>query len=314
MGSRTPLSRFRPLLESTHSERLRSRIMIYEAKREDLFTQRQGEIASVPLLSTDRLRRSLGPDSGAETFYIMGSGASIENLTDEHFVQIASQTSVGINSWGVHQFVPDIYSFESVPWVGDGQDFARAMSLLNRHDICARKPEVIILRPKTAPEIENLKVLPDVLRDSVSFYGRVAPATRRYSNLLADVARYFDQVVPRFPSVVLDSGASVVRMVVLGIILGFRRIVLAGVDLNGSPYFWEKRPEYLLSLAAASPINNQLTSTHETLSSVNRPFEVRKMLRALDCFFQAERGGQLLVASPDSALAEFLPVETWEKN
>lgn len=288
--------------------------MIYEAKRENLFTQRQGGIASVPLLSTDRLRRSLGPDSGAETFYIMGSGASIDSLTDEHFVQIASQTSVGINSWGVHQFVPDIYSFESVPWVGDGQDFARAMALLNRNDIRARKPEVIILRPKTALEIENLNVLPDDLRDSVSFYGRVAPATRRSSNLLGDTARYFDHVFPRFPSVVLDSGASVVRMVVLGIILGFRRIVLAGVDLNGSPYFWENRPEYLLSLAAAPPVNNQLTRTHETLSSLNRPFDVKTMLRALDSFFQTERGGQLLVTSPDSALAEFLPLETWDKS
>lgn len=314
MGSRTPLSRFRPLLELPASQRLRSGIMSYEAKRENLFTRRQGEIASVPLLSADRLRRSLGPDSGAETFYIMGSGASIENLTDEHFVQIASQTSVGINSWGVHPFVPDIYSFESVPWVGDGQDFARSMALLNRHDIRVRKPEVIILRPKTATEFENLKVLPDDLRDSVSFYGRVSPATRRYSNLVGDIARYFGHVVPRYPSVVLDSGASVVRMVVLGIILGFRRIVLAGVDLNGSPYFWEKRPEYLLSLATAPPVNNQLASTHETLSSINRPFGVKTMLRALDCFFQAERGGQLLVTSTDSALAEFLPVETWERS
>lgn len=105
-----------------------------------------------------------------------------------------------------------------------------------------------------------------------------------------------------------------VRMVVLGIILGFRRIVLAGVDLNGSPYFWEKRPEYLLSLATAPPVNNQLASTHETLSSLNRPFDVKTMLRALDSFFQAERGGQLLVTSTDSALAEFLPLETWEKS
>lgn len=314
MGSRTPLSFFRPLLEISASHRLRSRIMIHDARRETVFTQRRGELSSVPLLSTERVRGSLGPDSGANTFYILGSGASIESLTDEHFLQISRQTSVGINSWGVHPFVPDIYSLESVPWVGDGRDFARSLALLNRDDIYARQPEILILRPKTADEIGNLKVLPDNLRGLVSYYGRVAPATRKYSNLVGDVTRYFDHVVPRYPSVVLDSGASVVRMVVLGIILGFRRIVLAGVDLNESPYFWEKRPEYLLSLAGAPPVNNQVTSTHETLSSLNRPFDVKTMLRALDCYFQAERGGQLLVTSPDSALAEFLPLETWEKS
>lgn len=314
MGTRTPLSSFRPLLELSASQRLRSRIMIYEAKRETLFSKRQAEIASVPLLSVDRLRRSVGPGSGANTFYIMGSGASVESLTDQHFEQIASQTSVGINSWGVHQFVPDIYSFESVPWVGDGQDFSRTMALLDRDDIRARQPEIIILRPKTVAEIENLEVLPRSLRGLVSFYGRITPATRNRTNLDGDVARYFNQVVPRYPTVVLDSGASVVRMVVLGIILGFRRIVLAGVDLNGSAYFWEKRPEYLLSLAGEPPVNNQVTSTHETLTSLNRPFDVVAMLRALNHFFQAERGGRLLVSSPDSALAKFLPLETWEES
>ena len=271
-------------------------------------------MASVSLLSPDCLRGKLGPDSGADTFYILGSGASIEDLTREHFDHIAQNSSVGINNWGVHPFVPDIYSFESVPWVGDGQDFPRAMGLLDRGDIRARRPDILILRPKTSSEIDKISVLPDELRTSVSFYGRVTPATRESRNLAGDIAGYFAHVVPRYPSVLLDSGASVVRMTVLGILLGFRRIVLAGVDLNGSPYFWERNPDYLADLVSLPPVNNQVTSTHETASSSNRPFDVITMLRALGVFFQTEKGGQLLVTSPDSALAEFLPIETWGNN
>lgn len=314
MGSPTSLSFFRPILELSASRSIRLRIMGTEARRESSFALGQADIASVPLLSPDRLRDKLGPGSRADTFYILGSGASIEDLTSAHFDHIAGQTSVGINNWGVHPFVPDIYSFESVPWVGDGQDFPRALGLLDRGDIRSRQPEILILRPKTASEIGNISVLPLELRTSVSFYGRVTPSTRESKNLAGDIAGYFASTVPRYPSVVLDSGASVVRMAVLGILLGFRRIVLAGVDLNGSPYFWESNPDYLSNLAGPPPVNNQVTSTHETASSSNRPFDVMTMLRALDVFFQAERGGQLLVTSPHSALAEFFPLETWGKG
>ena len=73
-----------------------------DARRENSFTLRQAETAFVPLLSPDRLRGKLGLDSGADTLYILGSGASIEDLTSAHFDHIAKQTSVGVNNWGVH--------------------------------------------------------------------------------------------------------------------------------------------------------------------------------------------------------------------
>lgn len=305
---------FRPVLEHSASGSIRSKIMERDARRESSFTVRQAEIASVSLLSPDSVRGKLGPCSEADTLYILGSGASIEDLTNANFDHIAKNSSIGINNWGVHPFVPDIYSFESVPWVGDGQDFLRAMRLLDRDDVRSRQPEILILRPKSHSEIDKISVLPNELRTSVSFYGRVTPATRESRNLAGDITRYFAHTVVRYPYVVLDSGASVIRMTVLGILMGFRRIVLAGIDLNGSPYFWERNPKYLSDLAVPRPVNNQVTRTHETTSSSNRPFDALTMLHALDVFFRTEQGGQLLVTSPDSALAEFLPIETWGKT
>jgi hypothetical protein len=304
----------RPLLELPVSRPVRSRIMATEAQRELAFVKRQAAIASLPLLSTERLSRKLESKSEAETFYVLGSGSSIEDLTEAHFDQIAGQASVGINNWGVHPFIPDIYSLESVPWVGDGEDFVRAMRLLDRSDIVSRRPEILILRPKTASEIDQIIQLPSSLRNSVSFYGRITPATRHSGNLGGDMSEFFANIAPRCPSLVLDSGASVVRMVVLGILLGFRRIVLAGVDLNGSPYFWESNPTYLQGLTSSPPVNNQVLARHETASTSNRPFDVITMLSALGRYFHTQRGGQLLVTSPHSALAQFLPLETWEEH
>lgn len=312
---RSPLaSLLRSLLELPISQSIRSSIMERESRKDDLFTSSQAQAAGVRLLSISDLQRRLGPKSQAETFYILGSGASIEDLTRVHFNHIGKQASVGINNWGVHPFVPDIYSLESVPWVGDGQDFSRAMRFLDREDIYSRQPEILILRPKSASEIEQISVLPGNLRASVNFYGRVTPATREDSNLVGDIAEFVTNISLRYPSVILDSGASVVRMVVLGMLLGFRRIVMAGVDLNGSPYFWETNPQYVSHLVSPPPVNNQVSSKHETTSSSNRPFDAITMLRALDDFFRSERGGQLLVTSPNSALAEYLQLETWGKR
>jgi hypothetical protein len=37
--------------------------------------------------------------------------------------------------------------------------------------------------------------------------------------------------------------ASISALVMFGVIAGYREIVLVGVDLNNSKYFWEERPE-----------------------------------------------------------------------
>lgn len=301
----------RPMLEISTSQILRSRIMDKESNNEEIFTVQQAEAFLLRHFSSRDFRRKLGPKSAAKTFYVLGSGASIEDITNVQFDHIGAQASVGINNWGLHPFVPDMYSLESVPWIGDGKDFSRAMQFLDREDIRLRQPEILILRPKTASEVHQISVLPPELKASVSFYGRVTPSTREAKNLGGDIKYFFSHIAPRYPSVVMDSGASVVRMVVIGMLLGFRRIVLTGVDLNGSPYFWEKNPEYLFNLTSPPPVNNQLSFAHETTSSSNRPFDVITMLRALDNFFRTEREGQLLVTSRHSALAEFLPLETW---
>lgn len=309
-----PVHFYRParkLIEVPFARPARLAIMMREAKRDESFATRQAHEASVKLLDLGELASRCRLPVRGDSFYVLGSGSTIEDLSEANFQEIARHTSVGINNWGVHPFVPDMYSLESVPWVGDGQDFVRAMQLLDRRDILSRQPDVLILRPKTSHENAMVRFVPAALRESVSFYGRVIPSTRDSRNLAGDIAQYFFRIAPEYPSVVMDSGASVVRMVTLGILLGFRRIVLCGVDLNGSPYFWERNPEYLSDLDTPAPVNNQKNTTHETNSSSNRPFGVTPMLTFLDEFLRGELGGELLVTSPESALAEYLPLETW---
>ena len=314
MSSRVLAPILRHLLETPLSGQLRRRIMSKEAEREVEFVQRQASRASVQTHSTGEFSSMLGPSREIDTLFVLGSGASIEELSTENFREIALQRSVGINNWVVHPFVPDFFSFESVPWVGDGQDLPRALQSLHRREIVDKNPLLLILRPGTEDGISNLRFVPEALRTRVRFYGRVSPATRSPQNLTSDIGCFFRHISPHPYDVVMDSGASVVRMVTLGILAGFRRIVLAGVDLNGSPYFWERNPRYLDNLVGPAPVNNQSGGAHETTDSGSRPFSAVTMLIALSDYFRSERSGELLIASRSSALGAYLPTIEWRES
>ena len=307
--------KFRGLARASAESRLggflRKIAMSKDARVESRFTSGQATAAGVKNLGSSDFFTRYGPSNGVDTLYVLGSGSSVNKLTSNQFEEIATQRSVGINTWDVHPFVPSFYSFESVPWVGDGRDFCRSLSILRRDDIVHRDPAILILRPKKSSEFQALTEVPRELQSNIHFYGRVTPATRNRVNLLDDINYFFESVLTKHPGIVLDSGASVVRMVALGIIMGFRKIVLVGVDLNGSPYFWEQKPDLLENLRSERPVNNQQSEIHETTMSASRPFGAVVMLQHLAEYLRINCGGELLNASESSILTKVLPAQRW---
>lgn len=307
--------KFRGLARASAESRLggflRKIAMSKDARVESRFTSGQATAAGVKNLGSSDFFTRYGPSNGVDTLYVLGSGSSVNKLTSNQFEEIAIQRSVGINTWAVHPFVPSFYCFESVPWVGDGRDFYRSLSFLGRDDIVRRDPAILILRPKKSSEFQALTEVPRELQSNIHFYGRVTPATRNRVNLLDDINYFFESVLTKHPGIVLDSGASVVRMVALGIIMGFRKIVLVGVDLNGSPYFWEQKPDLLENLRSERPVNNQQSEIHETTMSASRPFGAVVMLQHLAEYLRINCGGELLNASESSILTKVLPAQRW---
>jgi hypothetical protein len=100
-------------------------------------------------------------------------------------------------------------------------------------------------------------------------------------------------------------------MAVLGMLLGYRKIAFVGVDLNGSPYFWEANPSYLEERGPTTLANNQQPGGHETLSKATRPFSVLEMIEALADYVSGSLDGHLSVVSNSSELAAFLPQHMW---
>lgn len=292
---------------------IRAVVMGSEALAESALVKSQARKSLATALNWKSLSAVLEIKPEADTFFVLGSGSSIEDLTTKNFMEIERNRSVGINNWPVHSFVPDFFSFESVPRVGDGMDFPRALQLLSRKDIVERRPPVLVLRPNTGAELRFLNLVPLELRRKTFLYGRITPATRLAERLNDDFGFFFRSTALRHPSVLMDSGASVVRMAVLGILLGYRNITFAGVDLTNTQYFWERNPAHLQNLVGPAPVNNQLNSVHETLLTGNRPFSVAEIIGRLSAYVKEALGGRVSVTSPQSALSQFLEPHPWKE-
>lgn len=285
--------------------------MGFEASRERRFVSNQARKSGVFLWERDKFLSNLKPKPLSDTFFILGAGSSINNLSLGNFNEIASHYSVGVNTWPVHSFVPDFYSFECVSWIGDGFDLSRALQSLGRKDILEAKPPILLLRLKTDSEISQLQALPKGFQGPLFFYGRVSPSTRKESNLEGDLTWFHKTQNNSTPQIVVDSGASIVRMISLGIFLGYRRIVLTGVDLNNSPYFWQENDFYAPQLRQFPVYSRQTGPSHETLDTARRPFTSTDMIRELAHVVTNSFDGTIYVSSQESSLASILPIYPW---
>lgn len=109
----------------------------------------------------------------------------------------------------------------------------------------------------------------------------------------------------RWRDVHLSCRASLSTLIYIGVIHGYRHIVLCGIDLNDSRYFWQDEtdepPEYDLVPVAADG------ERHKTLDpDLGLPIDL--VVRVFQEELLTPLGISLHVASTTSALAAFLPV------
>ena len=252
----------------------------------------------------------------SDTLFILGSGCSVNELTSKNFDEIRKNVSVGINVWVAHEFVPDVYSLESGTLPLTPIDSAQRGYLaeqLKRQEVLEKKPKIILLRPAAPSVLEQFVAIPEPLRDRTYLYGRANLPEFGREIAGAEVGRIARRFLGQEHSrpVVPDNGASVVRLIFLGLKSGFKKIVLVGIDLNLNPYFWLspdgqlRRPELAELFPRASGV------PHETTAATDRPHNTLDVIRWLSEKLARDKTAQLFAASASSHLAEFLDLFPW---
>jgi hypothetical protein len=249
--------------------------------------------------------------------YIFGNGASVNALTESDFEEIGMGASIGTNAWPLHPFVPDIFSFEfSRHSLSPDPELEWLVGRAERKILLRQERALLFLRPGLPAGAGAMVPLSLAGKEQAFLYGRANLFSSNLRALDSDLKQLMRAVASGSlnPLALPDNGSSVVRMIFLSLILGFRKIVLTGVDLNNSPYFWfdstfiERHGDF----TSQSPRNSSDALLTEDTSS--RPFETSLLITRLAQMARKILGASILVASESSALAAVLPVHEFKKR
>lgn len=240
----------------------------------------------------------------SDTLFVLGSGTSINEMTDRMWDEIKAANSIGFNNWMLHSFIPTYYMRESKSNYRANPEFLRLIKAKCKQ--YASTPMVLRgFKDQERDDMLGPREFPEALRSNLCMPLHLdVPAGSE------DELRTFLRLWRRlgflfWRDVHLSCRASLSTLIYIGVIHGYRHIVLCGIDLNDSRYFWQDwtdvPPEYDLVPVAAEG------ERHKTLNpDLGLPIDL--VVRVFQEELLKPLGISLHVASGTSALAAFLPV------
>lgn len=241
-----------------------------------------------------------------DTLFVLGSGASINTIGEKGWETIKKNNSIGLNYWPIHDFVPSLLMFE-MPRGERGKIFYDV--LLKKKDLYLKTPLIFKGLYKNRRDfygIERVKSLfhKDLidtiyLSNELSIPGRNEKEfTKGLKHL--DFLGFFSNK-KRIGSLGQYRG-TVTCAIIFGIKAGYKKIVLCGVDLNDTKYFYEESAQYYSDKGIEVPISGQTTTIHKTNIALPNVLPVSNAIVLLNEFFEKKYKGKLYVANKKSAL------------
>jgi hypothetical protein len=235
----------------------------------------------------------------SDRVFVFGSGASLNELAEDEWTAIAEHDTFGFNAFYRQRWVRTDFHllrggvYGELRWRPHGYEV---------RDLIAANPlyadTIFLLQEEYLGHFANTLVGRGLLpRGARIFRYRTLPGPGLPSRSLADGVRH--------------SPGTLADCVNLAALLGWREIVLAGVDLYDSRYFWLP-PDKTLGY---DPVSGNVVASDVNTVRGNRPEDAHNTATAgvveqMDAWGRtlAEDGVTLSVYNPRSLLAEVLPV------
>jgi hypothetical protein len=259
--------------------------------------ERNGRMASFGQLHDVDLRKWKNSD----TLFILGSGPSINEISVERWAAISNHDTIGINFWLYHRFVPTMYASESqvrglYPQASvaynsiaerRAEDYVHTLKIIfNMH---LKGQHEVFNWPRewkrgffTAPD------LPLPARNETELEYGLRYLRLRHAFDRRNKARY----VFRYCS-------TVTAVIALGMMLGYAKIVLCGIDLKAQEYFYQD-PELYPQTANLEIVPRQ--AKHATIVAVPWRVPADSVILLMDRELLQPAGVQLYVENRSSAL------------
>jgi len=241
-----------------------------------------------------------------DTLFILGSGASINTINEKGWETIKKNNSIGLNYWPIHDFVPSLLMFE-MPRGERGKVFYDV--LRKKKDLYLKTPLIFKGLYKNRRDfygIERVKSLFDedlidtiYLSHELSIPGRNQKEFAKGLKHLDAMGFFSDK---KQISSLGQYRGTVTCAIIFGIKAGYKNIVLCGVDLNDTKYFYEESAQYYKDKGIEVPISGQTTTIHKTNIALPNVLPVSNAIVLLNEFFEKKYNGKLYVANKKSAL------------
>lgn len=250
------------------------------------------------------------PSSDA-VFFVLGGGPSINFLQTLEWSHIGDNTSLGINNWMVHAFEPTYLMIEPIR--------------PNDHNlsIIEWQYKSIVAYAKTTKCSFLIKDFGSYGSKSLDFLSRKYPERSFVIPKFSIAGRTLgtQRFVGRFlskwgfdKSFFLFSRVSVTLAISFAISLGYKKIVLCGVDLNDASYFFEDNSFQSRSGIDLPPGSGQTNaSVHSTMDKNVRKLTAEDAIKVFYDEILKKNEIDLYVGSDTSLLSRWLPLYSWPR-
>lgn len=166
----------------------------------------------------------------SDTLFILGSGDSINSITEEEWKIIKSKDSIGLNFWLYHKFIPNFYCYE------EGDDDERNNIFYKNLKLKEEEYKSVIFLVKSIQwhGLDYSSIPKKLIKNH-----KISTEIEAFSSSRKEMIKFYNKLKIRHTKTLVQARASISYLIYLGYLLGYKEIVLCGVDLNNTKYFFE---------------------------------------------------------------------------
>ena len=242
--------------------------------------------------------KSLGTNisNNGKTIFVLGSGSSINNISGKQWEHIQKNDTIGTNYWILHDFTPSYFLFE----LEKGQSSRKEYFIQCLSDKKS-KIKKIYFNYKYANSVDV--EINNIIRGSrnVFFpdYLTIPGYKLKEFQKSLDMFKKFRDI-PLLSHQLSYKRSSITIAISICYALGFSNIVLCGVDLINTKYFYES--EYYKKKYSGF-VNNQVGQVHLSMDEEVHPLTIDKVILSINDQL-LKPNGVILSTIDDSPLFE----------
>lgn len=252
----------------------------------------------------------------SDTIFVFGTGASINSYPEDWWRSVREHDSIGMNFFLLHEHVPTYHVMEGLN--GDRR-FLLEHRYVRRQDYLGvpliLKSQLSNLSSKRiAVRVNDLAAIDRVVQSHTYLSVDVLAAGTTVEEMAASY-RLFGKLglwSPKERFLMLNKRRGSVALVLnFALRAGYKKVVLCGIDLNHTEYFYDSRRADLEAAGMRVPPNDESGGVHSTNDPVNHPVTIHEVILAIGRLFLEPAGVQLFVGSDSSALYPDVPMFDW---